>query len=70
MVVIDRRGSRVGLISKINQSKAGRPAVSILINGTLITVSSSKLTIARDQDEAVISLTPSQLRTAAILNTF
>ena len=70
MAVIDRHGSRVGLIAKIHQVKDGRPAVSILVNGTPITVRKSKLKITRAGEEAIILLTPSQIRTDAILNTF
>jgi hypothetical protein len=70
MVVLDRKGRRVGLIRRTNLTKDGRPAVSILVNGTAIAVRKSRLRISRDRDVAVISLTRSQIRTAAILNTF
>jgi hypothetical protein len=70
MVVIDSRGRAVGTIMKIHQLKDGKPAVLIDITGTPIRVQTSKLRLTRRGEEAVISLTPSEIRTAAILNTF
>lgn len=70
MVVLDRRGKKVGTILKINQRKDGKPAVLIDITGTRIRVLASKLQITPDGEEASISMSRSEIRTAAILNTF
>jgi hypothetical protein len=69
MVVIDRQGARVGLIQAINRIDDSRPAVEMLVNGTRFTVKASRFTLSRHGEEAVISMTKSQIRTAAILNT-
>jgi len=69
MVVKDRRGATVGLITKVEQSKDGKPAVQLDVNGTTIIVLASRFRLSRRGDEAVISLTRSQIRTSAILNT-
>jgi len=69
VVVKDRHGATVGLITKVDQSKDGQPAVQLDVNGTPITVLVSQLRLARRGDQAVISLTRSQIRTSAILNT-
>jgi hypothetical protein len=69
MVVVDRRGARVGLIRKTNRLNDGQPAVEMLVNGTPITVKASRFRLSRRSEEAIISMTRSQIRTAAILNT-
>jgi hypothetical protein len=69
MVVLDSHGEKVGVITDVNQIRDGRPAVLLQVNGAQIKVRTSKFRIAADRDEAVIALTRSQIRTAAILNT-
>lgn len=69
MVVIDRRGRNIGVITRIRVTRGYAPAVRLHVNGAEITVRTSELTPTRDKDEAVISLSPSQIRTRAILNT-
>jgi hypothetical protein len=70
MVVLDSHRRRVGTILKIDQLKDGKPAVSIDITGTPIKVRTSKLRLTRRGEEAILAMTPSEIRTAAILNTF
>ncbi len=69
MVIKDRQGARIGTITEINRLRDGRPAVVVDVNGTPIKIRASLFRIARDRDEAVVSLTRSQIRTSAILNT-
>jgi hypothetical protein len=69
MAVIDRRGARVGIVQQVGQTRDGKPAVIVNMDGTPIKVATSKLKITGGGDEARISLTRSQIRTAAILNT-
>jgi hypothetical protein len=69
MVVLDRQGERVGVITELGQIRDGRPAVTINANGTPIKVEVSRLRLTREGDEAVVSLTRSELLTSAILNT-
>jgi hypothetical protein len=68
MVVIDRRGRRIGLITQVN-SDSGPRAITVLINGVSINLRRDKFERSRNGEEAVILLTPSQIRTATILNT-
>jgi hypothetical protein len=68
MVVIGPRGGRVGLIRQTNERDDGQPAVELLVNGTPITVKASKFRLSRHGEEAIISMTGSAIRTAAILN--
>ena len=69
MVVLDRLGERVGVITELGQTRGGRPAVTVNANGTPIKVEVSRLKVTREGDEAVVSLTRSELLTSAILNT-
>lgn len=69
MVVLDRHGARVGVITELGQTRDGRPAVMVNANGTPIKVEVSRLRVTREGDEAVVSLTRSELLTTAILNT-
>jgi hypothetical protein len=70
MVVLDRRGAKVGIITRVDQIRDGRPAVLLMVNGTPITVRVSKFTVTPEGDEAIVSLTKSEIRTSAILNTY
>ena len=70
MVVMDRHGAKVGIITQVNQIRNGQPAVLLDVNGTPITVLASKLKVSCEGDTAIISLTRSQIRTSAILNTY
>jgi hypothetical protein len=69
MVVLDRHGARVGVITALGQVRDGRPAVMLDANGTPIKVEVSRLRVTSEGDEAVVSLTRSELLTTAILNT-
>jgi len=69
MVIVDRHGAKVGVILQTNQVRNGRPAVLLDVNGAQFTVATSKLQLTRNGDEAVTSLTRSQILTSAILNT-
>ncbi len=69
MVILNRRGGRVGVIRQISQRRNNRPAVLVEVNGAAFTINDSKFRLTRRRDEAVVLLTPSQIRTAAILNT-
>jgi hypothetical protein len=69
MVVLDRLGARVGVITELGQTRDGRPAVTVNADGTPIKVDVSRLRVTREGDEAVVSLTRSELLTSAILNT-
>jgi hypothetical protein len=70
MVVVDRHGARVGIITRTRRVRDGQPAVQIDVNGTPITVRTSRLWLSRNGEEAIINLTRSQIRTRAILNTY
>jgi hypothetical protein len=69
MVVLDRQGARVGVITELGQVRDGRPAVMLDADGTPIKIEVSRLKVTREGDEAVVSLTRSELLTTAILNT-
>ena len=68
MLVLDRHGAKVGVIIRTNQVRNGRPAVRLDVNGAQFTVRTSTLHLTRVAEEAVTSLTRSQVRNSAILN--
>jgi hypothetical protein len=68
MVVVDRYGARVGVIAQTNQTDDGRPAIVLLVNGTPVSIPASEFRPVPRGEEAVVSLTPSELRTEEILN--
>lgn len=70
MVVLDGHGARVGLIVQVQRVKNGRPAVLLDVNGAQFKVQTRTLKLSPDGEEAITSLSPSQLRTSAILNTY
>jgi hypothetical protein len=70
MVVLDHSGSKVGVIAQTGRIRDGRPAVLLDVDGAQFKVRTSKLKLTRDGEEATISLSKSQIRTDAILNTY
>jgi len=70
MVILDRRGSKVGVITQTDQIKNGHTAVLLDVDGAQFKVRTSNLKLTRDGEEAVIALTKSQIETSAILNTY
>jgi hypothetical protein len=69
MVLLDRHGARLGVIERVDQTRAGKPAVQVLVNGARYTIGVSKLKLSKDGEEAITTLSRSDLRTRAILNT-
>jgi hypothetical protein len=68
MVVVDRSGAAIGAITQVGLVDGGKASVRLRVNGAKILVADASLSAARDPDEVTISLTPSQIQTAAILN--
>jgi len=67
MVVVDRQGQRVGVVTATGLSDNGRPAVKLLVNGGSIDLPVDRLAPTRDPDEATVELTPSEIEAADIL---
>jgi len=70
MVVLDRHGAKVGVITQTGRVRDRRSAVLIDVDGAQFTVRTASLKLTRDGEEARISLSKSQIRTSAILNTY
>lgn len=68
MAVVDRRGRRIGVILELHRRRDLEPAVLIDDNGARFTVRASELRLSRRNEEAVILLSASRLRTRGILN--
>lgn len=69
MTVLDRRGQRIGVIVRTDQTRAGRPAVLVQANGARYTIGDAELRRTRRGERVIVNLTRSALRTRAILNT-
>jgi hypothetical protein len=68
MTVLDRRGQRIGVILRTDQTRAGRPAVLVQANGARYTIGDAELRRTRHGERVIVKLTRSELRTRAILN--
>jgi hypothetical protein len=66
MVVTDRAGAKVAVISQVDQIDDGRPAVLLIVNGAKFPVLASQLTLSPTGDEAITTLTSSEIRTLEI----
>jgi hypothetical protein len=69
MVVLDRHGDRLGVIERVDQSRGEKPAVQVLVNGARYLINNTDLKLSKDGEEAITTLSRSDLRTRAILNT-
>jgi hypothetical protein len=69
MVVLDRAGQRIGVIQSLDDSRPGRPEVLVQANGARYRLRDADLRLSRHGERAVVTLTRSDLRTRAILNT-
>jgi hypothetical protein len=68
MVVKDRHGATVGVINQINLTRDSQPAVQPDVDGTRFKVPITDFRVSHGGDQAVISLTKSEIRTSQMLN--
>jgi hypothetical protein len=68
MTVTDQAGARVGVIAALSHTRDGAPAVVLDVNGARFRVRASRFKVSASGDQAITTLTASDIRTSEILN--